>query len=236
VGGYTDPGGHVFWLASRSLGVVALVLLAASVTIGLFLSGRISRRPGAAARLKHLHEALALTATGAIAGHGLFLLGDRYLHPSLSDIAVPFAMVHQPVWTGIGIIGGWMAAIITFSFYVRKWIGNRAWRWLHRWTLAVYLLSVAHTIGSGTDTRSAWVIALLVAITTPIVFGATYRFLPAAPEPRKRRATVNQQMRGNGSPASMSTTRLPPNAVSSSTSPGGSGWTSPTSAAPEPSG
>jgi sulfoxide reductase heme-binding subunit YedZ len=186
--GYTDPDQHLFWLASRSLGIVALLLLAASVTIGLFLSGRISRRPGMPGRLKHLHEALALTATGAIAGHGLFLLGDKYLHPSLSDIAVPFAMAHQPVWTGIGIIGGWLAAIVTFSFYARKWIGNRAWRWLHRWTLAVYVLSVAHTVGSGTDARSAWLMALVVSITTPIVFGATYRFLPAAREPRTPRA------------------------------------------------
>jgi DMSO/TMAO reductase YedYZ heme-binding membrane subunit len=67
---------------------------------------------------------------------------------------------------------------------VRKWIGNRTWRWLHRWTLGAYLLSVVHTIGSGTDARSPWLIALVVVITTPIVFGATYRFLPAAREPR----------------------------------------------------
>jgi methionine sulfoxide reductase heme-binding subunit len=182
--GYSDPNQHLFWVASRSLGVVALLLLAASVTVGLFLSGRISRRPGAAARLKHLHEALALSATGAIAGHGLFLLGDSYLHPTLSDVAVPFVMAHQPVWTGIGIVGGWLAAVITFSFYVRRWIGTRAWRWLHRWTLGVYALSVAHTVGSGTDARSPWLIALVIAITTPIVFGATYRFLPPSRESR----------------------------------------------------
>src|SRR6266540_5929423 len=124
--GYTDPNQHLFWLASRSLGVVAIVLLSASVTIGIFLSGRISRRPGVPARLKHWHEAIALTATAAIAGHELLLLGDKFLHPSLRDIAVPFAMSHQPVWTGVGIIGGWLAAIFTFSFYVRKWIGNKA--------------------------------------------------------------------------------------------------------------
>lgn len=180
----SDPGSHLFWLASRSLGIVALLLLAASVTIGLFLSGRMSRRPGGPARLKHLHEALALTALGAIAGHGLFLLGDAYLHPAVSDIAVPFAMAGQPVWTGVGIVGGWLTAVVTFSFYVRKWIGNRAWRRLHRLTLAIYVLSLAHTLGSGTDAGSPWLMVLVVAITTPIVFGATYRLLPASREPR----------------------------------------------------
>lgn len=184
--GYSDPNQHLFWLASRSLGVVALVLLAASVTIGLLLSGRMLRRPGMPARLRNWHEAIALTATGAIAGHGLALLGDKFLHPSVSDIAVPFAMTNQPVWTGVGIVAGWLTAIFTFSFYVRKWIGNKAWRWLHRWTLGAYVLSVAHTIGSGTDARSPWLLVLVVVITTPIVFGATYRFLPAAREPRPR--------------------------------------------------
>jgi sulfoxide reductase heme-binding subunit YedZ len=188
VNGYNDPTQHLFWLASRSLGVVALVLMAASVTIGLFLSGRLIRRPGTPARLRTWHEAIALTATGAIAGHGLALLGDKFLHPSLRDIAVPFAMANQPAWTGIGIIAGWLAAIFTFSFYVRKWIGTKAWRWLHRWTLGAYVLAVAHTIGSGTDARSPWLLALVVLITAPIVFGATYRFLPAAPDPRARPA------------------------------------------------
>jgi methionine sulfoxide reductase heme-binding subunit len=185
---YTDPNQHLFWLASRSLGTVALFLLAAAVTLGLFLSGRLMRTPGAPARLRHWHEAIALTALGAIAGHGLLLLGDKFLHPRLTDIFVPFAMHGQPVWTGIGVIAGWLTAVFTLSFYVRRWIGNKAWRWLHRWTLAAYLLAVAHTIGSGTDARSPWMVASVIAISTPIVFGATYRFLPASREPRRVRS------------------------------------------------
>src|SRR6266540_5968042 len=95
--GYTDPNQHLFWLASRSLGVVAIVLLSASVTIGIFLSGRISRRPGVPARLKHWHEAIALTATAAIAGHELLLLGDKFLHPSLRDIEIGRASCRERV-------------------------------------------------------------------------------------------------------------------------------------------
>ena len=45
-----------------------------------------------------------------------------------------------------------------------------------------------------------------------------------------------QQIRGSGSPTSMSTIRVPPNAVLSSTSPGGSSCTRPMTAAPAPSG
>jgi predicted ferric reductase len=176
---YTDPTQHLFWIASRGLGVIALVLVSVSVGLGLALSGRVSRVPGAAGRLKHMHEAVSLTSVGAIAAHGLTLLGDSYLRPGLAGIALPFAMAGQPVWTGLGIVGGWLAAIIALSFYVRRWIGTRAWRWLHRWTLAVYALAVLHTLGSGSDARSAWLLLILGATMTPIAVLATYRLLPA---------------------------------------------------------
>lgn len=176
----TDPSQHLFWLGSRSLGIVAMLLVSASVGLGLALSGRLGARPGSSARFKTLHEAIALASLLAIAAHGLLLLGDSYLHPDLSAIAVPFVMDGQPVWTGVGIIGGWLAAVLGLSFYARRWIGNARWRRLHRWTIAVFGLSLAHTIGSGSDARSTWLIALLALATVPIVFTGVYRLLPKA--------------------------------------------------------
>jgi methionine sulfoxide reductase heme-binding subunit len=168
-----DPGQHAFWLASRGLGIVAMLLLSAAVGFGLALSGGMTHRPGGAAWLKTAHEALTLTALGAIAGHGLLLLGDPYLHPGLAGIAIPFALGSQPVWTGLGIVGGWLAAVLGLSYYVRSWIGVSTWRKLHRWTLLAWALALAHTIGSGTDSRSAWLVLLLAVSTTiVIVLGA----------------------------------------------------------------
>lgn len=173
---YTDPGQHLFWITSRALGIVALLLISASVGIGLGLSSRVSREPGAPGRLKHFHEALSLTALAAIAGHGLLLLGDSYLRPGIAGIALPFALNHRPFWTGLGVIGGWLAAVLGLSFYVRRWIGTRTWRKLHRWTLAVYALGVLHTIGAGSDGGSVWLIAIVVATGLPIALLATYRW------------------------------------------------------------
>jgi methionine sulfoxide reductase heme-binding subunit len=177
--GPSDPSHHLFWLSSRAFGVVAMVLVSLSVGVGLALAARLGRRPGLPARLKRLHESLALAGLIAIAAHGLLLLGDSYLRPGLAGIALPFALASQPVWTGVGIIAGWLAAIIGLSFYVRRWIGVAVWRWLHRWTIAVYLLGIAHTLGSGTDATSAWLLALLGITALPAAFVWTYRLLPA---------------------------------------------------------
>lgn len=179
----TDPT-PVFWLASRALGIVAIVMLSLSVTLGLALAGRISRRPGLPAKLKHLHEAFTLVTVGLVGAHGLVLLADGVLRPGLAGIALPFALDYRPLWTGVGIVAGWLALLLASSFYVRKRIGVRTWRWLHRWTLAVYLLALAHVVGAGTDGRSPWMLALLVLLVTPNVFALAYRALPSAPRKR----------------------------------------------------
>ena len=57
-----------------------------------------------------VHQHTALAGLVAIAVHGLTLLGDAHLSPSLGDIAIPFTSEHEPLWTGLGVTGGWLAA------------------------------------------------------------------------------------------------------------------------------
>ncbi|HSD79806.1 MAG TPA: ferric reductase-like transmembrane domain-containing protein [Solirubrobacteraceae bacterium] len=176
-----DPTQQVFWFASRALGIVAIALLAISVALGLAMSGRLVRRPGLPAKLRRFHEAATLVTLGLIVAHGGVLLGDGYLRPGLAGVALPFQLGYRPLWTGIGILAGWLAAILGLSFYARRRIGAKTWRWLHRWTVAVYVLALGHVVGAGTDGRSPWMIAMLTLLTAPIVFAFTLRMLPAAP-------------------------------------------------------
>ena len=155
--GLVGPGDHLFWLGVCSaLGIVALLLVSVSVGFGLALSARLGQRPGSASRFRVLHEAVALVSLVAIAGHGLLLLGDHFLHPTFAQVTVPFLLETNRLWTGTGVIAGWLAAIITLSFYVRRIISASAvWRWLHRWTpLVVYLPSESFTRSAPAPTRA----------------------------------------------------------------------------------
>jgi sulfoxide reductase heme-binding subunit YedZ len=184
------PSQQVFWFASRAVGIVAIVLLGFSVAIGLAMSGRLVTRRGLPAKLKNLHESAMLVTLGMIVAHGGLLLFDSYLRPSLAGISVPFVLAYRPAVTGIGIIAGWLAALLGLSFYVRKHIGVRTWRFMHRFTIVVYLMALVHVVGSGTDARSPWMIALLAVLTAPIVFAFSYRMLPAALEGKPHAAAV----------------------------------------------
>lgn len=164
-----DQGTHLFWLGSRSLGIVAMLLTSLSVGLGLAMSTRVGRRPGSAARFKVLHEALALVSLAAIAGHGLLLLGDPFLHPTLAQVTVPFLLDRDPAYTACGIVAGWLAMAFTLSFYVRNRIGVKVWRSLHRWTILVFVLGLIHALGTGTDTGSVWLLAMLGTVALPVV-------------------------------------------------------------------
>ncbi len=130
--------GHAWWIASRAAGLVALALVTGSVILGLTQAGRLTRRPGVRRKLAALHEQLAVTGLVAIAVHGITLLGDPWLNPGLSGISFPFTMAYRPLFTGIGIVAGYLAAILGLSFYVRRRIGPRLWRRAHQLTIVVY--------------------------------------------------------------------------------------------------
>jgi sulfoxide reductase heme-binding subunit YedZ len=174
-----DPTQYGWWLASRASGLIALALLGASVGLGLAMAARALRRPGVPRIALALHEHLALAALVAIAVHGLTLLGDRWLHPGPAGIAVPFAMDYRPLWTGIGIVAGYLGAVLGLSFYVRRRLGARRWRNAHRLTPLVYVLAVTHTLGAGTDAAAPWLRTGLVTLSAPLVYLAVLRALPA---------------------------------------------------------
>ena len=155
--------GHEFWLVSRSAGVVALVTVAVSVLIGLTLAAGLGRPPPRRRALVAIHEQTALASLIAIAVHGLALLGDGFLKPGLRGIAIPFVIDFEPVFVGLGIIGGYLAAALGLSFYARRRIGGKRWRTLHRATPVVYVLGLIHTLGAGTDAGSSWLRAFMLA-------------------------------------------------------------------------
>jgi sulfoxide reductase heme-binding subunit YedZ len=166
---HAAPANYVWWLAGRSAGMVALLLVAASVILGLAMAARAipPRRRGEAVRL---HQHLALLSLGAIAAHGLFLLADPWLKAGVKGIVVPFAIGYCPLWTGLGILGGYLAAILGLSFYMRRRIGARLWRRMHRFTVVVYVLGLAHALGSGTDASIPTVRYAMLASVLPVLF------------------------------------------------------------------
>lgn len=181
------PINYVWWLISRASGILALALITLSVLLGLSMAARVLRRQGLKRAVARLHEHVALVALLAIAAHGLSLLGDKWLKPGWTGITVPFAMSYRPAFTGVGIIAGYLTVLLGPSFYLRRRIGPRRWRKLHRAILLVWVLSVVHTLGAGSDAHTPWLRALVLMPGVPIVYLLTLRVLRSDADRARRR-------------------------------------------------
>jgi sulfoxide reductase heme-binding subunit YedZ len=196
VSGAVSAGPHIFWITSRAAGVAALALSSAAVAAGLLIGSRGGTLKGFGGDTRALHEALSLATLVAIAVHGLALLGDRYLHPSIFEISIPFTSAYRSFWTGLGIAGGWGLAVLGLSYYARSWVGQTRWRSLHRFTAFFWLLGIAHSIGAGTDAGQLWFLLILAIPAAPalvlLLNRLSRRTAQPAPAPPRDRAPLRE--------------------------------------------
>lgn len=165
-----QPVQYIWWLVSDASGIVALALVSVSVVLGLAMAARALTKPPHRRAAARLHEHAALAALASVAVHGLALLGDQWLKPGWRGIIVPFALSYRPAFTGIGIVAGYLATLLGPTFYLRRRIGVRRWRALHRATFVVWILAAGHALGAGSDASRLWLRAVVLAPVAPIVY------------------------------------------------------------------
>jgi methionine sulfoxide reductase heme-binding subunit len=156
---------HLFWITSRAAGFAALVLASLAVSLGLLMSTKLLK--GRTTDLRAAHDTLALATIVAIVVHGVSLLGDSFLHPSLLDISIPFVSSYKTFWTSLGIVGGWGLILLGLSYYARRWVGAVRWRKLHRFTALAWLAGLVHALGEGTDAGQLWFLAMIALVAIP---------------------------------------------------------------------
>jgi predicted ferric reductase len=163
------------WLFERLFAWMAYLAMAGSVIYGLMLSTKlldaIAHRPVSFA----LHQDLAAVGVGLAGIHGMLLGLDTSVPFSLGQILVPGLAPHAPLAVAAGQVALYIAIVVVGSFYVRRVIGQRAWRALHYLTFLVFLGATVHGIGAGTDTGSAWAQWIYLGAGTMAWFLLVYR-------------------------------------------------------------
>ena len=183
---------HGFWYLSRASAFVAYALLWLSMALGVAISNKMARVwPGGPTAFS-LHEYASLLGLVFAAFHALILLGDHYIGFTLQQTLTPFASAYRPLEVGLGQIALYASIVVTFSFYVRRRIGQRTWRVLHYFSFAVYALALLHGLLSGTDTGVPLIESLYWSTGAILLFLTIYRVLmrkPSAPRPAQPRTT-----------------------------------------------
>lgn len=182
------PDGSAFWFLSRSSAFAAYLLLWGSMMLGLAITNKMARLwPGGPVAFD-VHQHLSLLALGTGLFHALILVGDPYIDYSLVEILTPFrALGYRVEWVGMGQLAFYLLAVVVLSFYVRKRLGNAAWRAIHFLSFTGFILVLFHGLRSGTDSGAVWAQVIYWATGASVMVMTLYRVLTIEPERRRQK-------------------------------------------------
>lgn len=140
---------QIWWYTSRAAGVVAWVLLSASVIVGMTLSTRDSRRLPTGWPVD-LHRFISTLSLIFLSVHMVALVPDNFVEFGVAELLVPFASTWRP-W---GVVALWLVITVEISSLLRKRIPTRVWRMIHYSSFLVWLSATVHLFMAGTDVSS----------------------------------------------------------------------------------
>lgn len=153
------------WYVARAAGIVALVAFTCSTVLGaVSSSGRRGAVPARADRrylLQMAHRSAAVTGLLALAAHIALLVTDSFVDVSIGGVLVPFTSGYRPLAVAMGTLSAYAIVLVAMSGAARGRLATsaraaRAWRSVHVTAYAGWVLSMAHGILAGTDTRTPW--------------------------------------------------------------------------------
>ena len=180
------PAGTGPWLVARASGFAALAALGMEVVLGLLLATRLTDRWLARGDAVALHGWLSPIAVALIAGHAAVLLADRFVRFDVLDVTLPFVAPVRAGALAVGILAGYAALVVHVSFALRRRLGAATWRRLHGLSFAAFAGALLHAALAGTDVGRPWAIALLAAITAPVLALGLRRATAARTAPSSR--------------------------------------------------
>jgi sulfoxide reductase heme-binding subunit YedZ len=175
-------GPSTYWYLTRSTGAVALVLLTLSVALGIAGVSRWSSPRWPRFVLDSLHRNVSLLAVAFLLVHIITAVLDSFAPISLIDAFVPFAGSYRPFWLGLGAVAFDLLLAVTLTSLVRRRLGYGAWRAIHWLAYGCWPIALLHGLGTGSDVKSTWLLALNIACLGVVVLAVGARAIGGWPD------------------------------------------------------
>lgn len=183
-------GPTALWYVTRGAGAMTLVLLTASVVLGI--AELRAWRPAGASRfaVAAMHRTVSLLALAVLAVHIASTALDSFPHIGVLNAVVPFATSYRPLWIGMGTLAADLMFAIAITSVVRRRLGYAAWRGVHWLSYACWPVALLHGLGAGSDTKSVWMLGLTLTCVAAVLTAAGARATAAGTQPRARAAAA----------------------------------------------
>lgn len=172
--------GPGLWYATRAAGLVTLLMLTASVLLGVMTAGRFASERWPKFLTTGLHRNVSLLVLVFLALHVGTTLIDTYVSIPVTATFVPFVSSYKAFWLGLGAVAVDLLAALIATSLIRNRLGLRAWRRVHWLAYACWPAGLAHGLGMGTDRDTIWVFALTITCAAAVAAAATWRLVSTA--------------------------------------------------------
>lgn len=178
---------HVWWYAARAGGVIAWILLEASVVFGILRSTRLAGRSAKPAWLLQMHQTFSAIAVAFVAIHVGSVVADSYVHFGLADVLVPLASSWRPAAVAWGIVAVWLLAAVYATSLVRDRLPHGLWHGIHLVSYVVWVIATIHVLQAGSDSSTVLIRTIVVAGTGVVALLSVVALSRhAARQPRRR--------------------------------------------------
>jgi predicted ferric reductase len=174
-----DLHGPGLWYATRAAGLVTLLLLTASVLLGVLTAGRFSSDRWPRFVTVGLHRNISLLVLVFLALHVGTTVLDTFVSVPVTAVFVPFVSSYKTFWLGLGTIAADLLLALLATSLLRSRLGHRSWRRVHWLAYACWPIGLAHGLGIGTDRATTWVFGLTVGCAAAVAAAATWRVVTA---------------------------------------------------------
>lgn len=179
-----------WWYLTRASGIVAWLMLTATVIWGVLLSTKAfphQRRP---IWLLALHRWLAALTLSFLAVHLAALIADNYVTFDLADLAVPYASDWKPGAVALGVLGMWLLIAVEVTSLAMHRLPRTFWRVVHMSSYVVFWLASMHAAFAGSDTSSWLYRGTAVASIVAVAWSLMYRLANRRAVRRAERAAT----------------------------------------------
>ena len=174
-------GPSAYWYLTRATGGVAIILLTASVALGVLDVARVTTKRMPRFIVDGAHRTTSLLAVAFLAVHILTAVLDTFVSITLVDAVVPFVGSYRPFWLGLGAVAFDLLIALIFTSLVRRFLGHRTWRATHWLAYACWPIALLHGLGTGSDTKSIWMLAISLGGLAVVLVAVCWRAIVGWP-------------------------------------------------------
>jgi predicted ferric reductase len=175
------------WYAARATGVISMLLLSASLALGIAVRSRAANERWPRLVVSGIHRNISLLVCAFLAVHIVTAAADSFAPVGWWAVAIPFVSAYRPVWLGLGTVAADLLVALVVSSLLRPRIGLRVWRLIHWCSYLCWPAAVVHGLGTGTDARSPVILLLTLVCAAAVLAAASWRLASGRPDRRHQR-------------------------------------------------